>query len=106
MVISQGGVDHGFPVLISEIYEGLPAARCGGLGVGDAILAVNGTDLRCATHAQAVHALTEAVYPIFLLIDYILLLMPLHLEFCHYKTIYLLWQTILVVNNLAMLNVC
>lgn len=58
---AQGGVDHGFPVLVSEIYEGLPAARCGGLVVGDAILAVNGVDLRGATHAQAVHALTEAV---------------------------------------------
>ena len=49
------------PILISEIHEGQPADRCNGLFVGDAILAVNGVDLRNAKHAEGVKVLSEQV---------------------------------------------
>ena len=57
----QGGKEHGVPILISEIHEGQPADRCNGLFVGDAILAVNGVDLRNAKHAEGVKVLSEQV---------------------------------------------
>ena len=59
----QGGKEHGVPILISEIHEGQPADRCNGLFVGDAILAVNGVDLRNAKHAEGVKVLSEQVFP-------------------------------------------
>ena len=55
----QGGKEHGVPILVSEIHEGMPAAKCTDLYIGDAILSVNGRDLRGATHAQAVHILSR-----------------------------------------------
>ncbi|XP_033099367.1 Golgi-associated PDZ and coiled-coil motif-containing protein-like isoform X2 [Anneissia japonica] len=54
-----GGREHGVPILISEIHEGMPADRCQGLFVGDAILSVNGFDLRTSKHAQAVDILSQ-----------------------------------------------
>ncbi|CAI9613518.1 unnamed protein product, partial [Staurois parvus] len=48
------------PVLISKIFPGLAADHSRALRVGDAILSVNGTDLRSATHDQAVQALKKA----------------------------------------------
>uniref|UniRef100_T1IY45 Golgi-associated PDZ and coiled-coil motif-containing protein n=1 Tax=Strigamia maritima TaxID=126957 RepID=T1IY45_STRMM len=54
-----GGKEHGVPILISEIYEGTLADRCGALFVGDAILAVNGVDLRDAKHQDAVNVLSQ-----------------------------------------------
>jgi C-terminal processing protease CtpA/Prc len=39
----------------------MPAHRCGALFVGDAILSVNGIDLRDAKHAEAVHILSSQV---------------------------------------------
>ena len=57
----QGGKEHGVPILISEIHEGQPADRCDGLYVGDAILAVNGIDLRNAKHSEGVKILSEQV---------------------------------------------
>ena len=57
----QGGKEHGVPILISEIHEGQPADRCKGLYVGDAILSVNGLDLRNAKHAEAVQILSQQV---------------------------------------------
>ncbi|EDO46649.1 predicted protein [Nematostella vectensis] len=54
-----GGKEHGVPILISEIHDGMPAARCGGLYVGDAILAVNGIDLQDAKHNDAVKILSS-----------------------------------------------
>lgn len=56
----KGGRENRMPVLISRIFPGLAAERCGALHLGDAILAVNGLDLRDATHDQAVQALKRA----------------------------------------------
>lgn len=54
-----GGKEHGVPILISEIHQGQPADRCGGLHVGDAILAVNSINLRDAKHKEAVTILSQ-----------------------------------------------
>lgn len=56
-----GGKEHGIPVLISEVHPNTPASRTGALYVGDAILAVNGIDLRAFKHAEAAQILTEQV---------------------------------------------
>ena len=61
--VLQGGVEHGVPILISEIQPGLAADRCGQLYVGDAILAVNGLDLTESHHEQAVAILSKQVVP-------------------------------------------
>ena len=52
------------PILISEIHEGQPADRCKGLFIGDAILSVNGIDLRNAKHSEAVQILSQQVRPV------------------------------------------
>ena len=49
------------PILISEIHADLPAHRCGNLFIGDAILAVNGIDLRQVRHSEAVQILSQQV---------------------------------------------
>lgn len=49
------------PILISEVHPGQPADRSNNLFVGDAILSVNGIDLRCAKHNEAVQILTKEV---------------------------------------------
>uniref|UniRef100_A0A915DP39 PDZ domain-containing protein n=1 Tax=Ditylenchus dipsaci TaxID=166011 RepID=A0A915DP39_9BILA len=54
-----GGKEHGVPILISEIHHGQPADRCEDLFVGDAILSVNGIDLRSAKHSEAVEILSK-----------------------------------------------
>ncbi|ESN92053.1 hypothetical protein HELRODRAFT_181830 [Helobdella robusta] len=54
-----GGKEHGVPILISEIHADQPAHRCGGLFIGDAILSVNGVDLRSSKHAEAVQILSQ-----------------------------------------------
>lgn len=61
MFFHQGGKEHGVPILISEIHPGQPADRCGGLHVGDAILAVNGVNLRDTKHKEAVTILSQQV---------------------------------------------
>ncbi len=61
LFILQGGKEHGVPILISEIHEGQPADRCKGLFIGDAILSVNGIDLRNAKHSEAVQILSQQV---------------------------------------------
>lgn len=53
-----GGKEHGVPIIVSEIHDGLPVDRSGGLYVGDAILAVNGIDLQEAKHSEAVKVLS------------------------------------------------
>uniref|UniRef100_H2YVJ7 PDZ domain-containing protein n=1 Tax=Ciona savignyi TaxID=51511 RepID=H2YVJ7_CIOSA len=56
-----GGREHGVPILVSEIHEGAVVDRTGGLYVGDAILSVNGIDLRHAKHKEAVDALSQQI---------------------------------------------
>ncbi|XP_078400871.1 beta-2-syntrophin [Cetorhinus maximus] len=67
----KGGRENRMPILISKIFRGLAAERTGALFVGDAILAVNGTDLRDATHDQAVQALKKAGREVTLEVTYI-----------------------------------
>ncbi|VDO45568.1 unnamed protein product [Haemonchus placei] len=56
-----GGSEHALPIVISEIQPGQPAHRCGQIFVGDAILSVNGYDLRNAKHQEAVEILSSQV---------------------------------------------
>lgn len=48
------------PILISKIFRGMAADQVKGLYVGDAIISVNGEELRDATHDEAVKALKRA----------------------------------------------
>lgn len=56
----KGGRENRMPILISKIFRGMAADSAKGLYVGDAILSVNGEDLRDATHEEAVRALKRA----------------------------------------------
>lgn len=56
----KGGKENKMPILISKIFKGMAADQTEQLYVGDAILAVNGEDLREATHDEAVKALKRA----------------------------------------------
>jgi len=56
----KGGRENKMPILISKIFKGLAADQTESLYVGDAILGVNGEDLRNATHDEAVQALKRA----------------------------------------------
>lgn len=56
----KGGKENKMPILISKIFKGMAADKTEKLYVGDAILSVNGEDLREATHDEAVRALKKA----------------------------------------------
>jgi len=56
----KGGRENRMPILISKIFRGMAADNAKGLYVGDAILSVNGEELRDATHEEAVRALKRA----------------------------------------------
>lgn len=56
----KGGKENKMPILISKIFKGMAADMTEQLYVGDAILSVNGEDLRDATHDEAVRALKRA----------------------------------------------
>lgn len=56
----KGGKENKMPILISKIFKGMAADQTDQLYVGDAILSVNGEDLREATHDEAVKALKRA----------------------------------------------
>jgi len=56
----KGGRENKMPILISKIFKGMAADLTEQLYVGDAILSVNGEDLRDATHDEAVKALKRA----------------------------------------------
>lgn len=56
----KGGRENKMPILISKIFPDMAADRTHKLFVGDAILSVNGEDLREATHDDAVRALKKA----------------------------------------------
>ena len=66
-LFDYGGKEHGVPILISEIQPGQPADRCGGLHVGDAILAVNGVNLRDTKHKEAVTILSQQVSSLYII---------------------------------------
>lgn len=53
-----GGLEHGVPIIISEVIQDMPAWRSGKLFVGDAILSANGINLRDAKHNDAVKVLS------------------------------------------------
>jgi hypothetical protein len=56
----KGGRENKMPILISKIFKGMAADKTERLYVGDAILSVNGEDLRDASHDEAVKALKRA----------------------------------------------
>lgn len=56
----KGGRENRMPILISKIFRGMAADQVKGLYVGDAIISVNGEELRDATHDEAVRALKRA----------------------------------------------
>nr|AAC59637.1 syntrophin [Tetronarce californica]prf//2208451A syntrophin [Torpedo sp.] len=67
----KGGRENHMPILISKIFRGLAAEQSRLLFVGDAILSVNGTDLRDATHDQAVQALKKTGKEVVLEVKYL-----------------------------------
>ncbi|XP_078410914.1 alpha-1-syntrophin [Cetorhinus maximus] len=67
----KGGRENHMPILISKIFRGLAADQSGELFVGDAILSVNGTDLREASHDQAVQALKKTGKEVLLEVKYL-----------------------------------
>ncbi|XP_071958995.1 beta-1-syntrophin-like [Antedon mediterranea] len=67
----KGGKENKMPIIISKIFKGLAADQTESLYVGDAILAVNGEDLRDATHDEAVRALKKAGKEVVLEVKYL-----------------------------------
>ncbi|KAL0977877.1 hypothetical protein UPYG_G00162540 [Umbra pygmaea] len=67
----KGGKENKMPILISKIFKGLAADQTEALYVGDAILSVNGADLREATHDEAVQALKKTGKEVILEVKYI-----------------------------------
>ncbi|KAK1796412.1 hypothetical protein P4O66_009466, partial [Electrophorus voltai] len=66
----KGGKENNMPILISKIFKGLAADQTEALYVGDAILSVNGCDLREATHDEAVQALKKTGKEVLLEVKY------------------------------------
>lgn len=56
----KGGRENKMPIIVSKIFNGLAADRTKQLYVGDAVISVNGTDLRNASHDEAVVCLKKA----------------------------------------------
>lgn len=56
----KGGKENRMPILISKIFRGMAAESTKALYVGDAILSVNGEDLKDSTHEYAVKVLKKA----------------------------------------------
>jgi len=56
----KGGRENKMPILISKIFKGMAADKTNQLYVGDAVLSVNGEDLKDASHDEAVRALKRA----------------------------------------------
>lgn len=56
----KGGKENRMPILISKIFRGMAAESTKSLYVGDAILSVNGEDLKDSTHEYAVKVLKKA----------------------------------------------
>uniref|UniRef100_A0A9J8BE23 Syntrophin alpha 1 n=1 Tax=Cyprinus carpio carpio TaxID=630221 RepID=A0A9J8BE23_CYPCA len=66
----KGGKENKMPILISKIFKGLAADQTEALYVSDAILSVNGYDLRDATHDEAVQALKKTGKEVILEVKY------------------------------------
>lgn len=56
----KGGRENKMPIIVSKIFNGLSADRTKQLYVGDAVISVNGQDLRHASHDEAVACLKKA----------------------------------------------
>ena len=56
----KGGRENCMPILISKIFSGMSADKTGQLFVGDAILSVDGIDVRHSTHDEAVKLLKQS----------------------------------------------
>jgi len=56
----KGGRENKMPIIVSKIFKGLSADKTKQLYVGDAVLSVNGQDLRHASHDEAVGCLKNA----------------------------------------------
>ncbi|CAE1332071.1 Beta-2-syntrophin,Alpha-1-syntrophin,Beta-1-syntrophin,Syntrophin-1 [Acanthosepion pharaonis] len=67
----KGGKENKMPILISKIFKSMAADKTEKLYVGDAILSVNGEDLRDATHDEAVKALKKAGKEVTLEVKYL-----------------------------------
>lgn len=55
----KGGRENSMPILISKIFSGMSADKTGQLFVGDAIMSVDGVDVRDSTHDEAVRLLKQ-----------------------------------------------
>lgn len=85
----KGGIENNMPILISKIFKGMAADLTEQLYVGDAILSVNGEDLKDATHEEAVKALKRAGKMVqlegeslsYLLVKYLLFIGSLNLKY-------------------------
>ena len=53
----KGGRENRMPIIVSKIFKGKAADKTGELFIGDAIVSVDGRDLRNATHDEAVRVL-------------------------------------------------
>ena len=69
--ILQGGAEHGVPILVSDLQSGKPAHSCGLLRIGDAILSVNGHNLRNSYHRDAVTVLQSVGEEVVMEVAYI-----------------------------------
>ncbi|XP_037088407.1 beta-1-syntrophin-like isoform X2 [Pollicipes pollicipes] len=67
----KGGKENKMPILISKIFKGMAADQTEQLYVGDAILFVNGEDLREATHDAAVQTLKRSGKRVVLEVKYL-----------------------------------
>ena len=72
----KGGRENKMPIIISKIFKGMSADLTGQLYVGDAILSVNGVDLRDITHDDAVKVLKKAGKFVDLEVRYLKEVMP------------------------------
>lgn len=56
----KGGRENKMPIIVSKIFKGLAADKTKQLYVGDAVISVNGQDLRHASHDEAVSCLKRS----------------------------------------------
>ncbi len=76
----KGGRENKMPILISKIFKGMSADLTGQLYVGDAVLSVNGIDVRDVTHDEAVQILKKAGKSVDLEVRYLKEVMPYFLR--------------------------